>query len=78
MSDQRRARAPHLLRVRPNASALDIDTAAVRGEPRARRIPKYGREAIGLGIAMSLVRIGQAVATRDNRFRLALRTHSAM
>jgi hypothetical protein len=54
----------------PSASALDIGTAAVQGEPRSVAMPLKARAAIGLSIAIELVRRGLASPTRNNRFSL--------
>lgn len=68
--DTREANALKFLRLRRYASALELGHAAIRGEPRAFHIPRRGREAIGLSIALELVRRGLARATKDNNFTL--------
>jgi hypothetical protein len=69
--DQREAKALQLLRRWPDASALDIGIAAVNGEPRAFAIPRKAKTAIGLSIAVELVRRKLAKPTKDNRFAVA-------
>ena len=68
---QREAKALQLLRQQQEATALELGSAAVRGENRARHITMDGRIAIGLAIAADLVRRGLAVETGDNCFALA-------
>jgi hypothetical protein len=51
-------------------SPLEIGTAAVEGEPRASAMPRSARAAIGLSIAIALVRRSLAKPTRDNRFSI--------
>lgn len=68
--DQRRARALAFLRRCRTATALEIGTAAITGEPRSGRIPPEARESIGLKIAVALACRGVVQATRDNNFRL--------
>ena len=53
------------------ASALDIGKAIAAVHPRGRRMSMVGKEALGLAEAARLVRVGLAVATRNNRFMLA-------
>jgi hypothetical protein len=65
--DEREARALRLLRLHP-LTALELGGAAVRGEPRASKITRAGREAIGLSIGTDLVRRGVARASRSNLF----------
>jgi hypothetical protein len=74
--DHREHRVLAMLRRREHASALEIGTAALVGEPRAKRIPRSGKAAIELQIAVGLVRRGLAWPTPDNRFKL-LREHGA-
>jgi hypothetical protein len=57
-----------LRRQRLAASALEIGVAALSGEARASAIPPKGKEAIGLSIAVELVRRKLAKVTRENRF----------
>jgi hypothetical protein len=57
-----------LKRQRFAASALEIGVAAVSGEARASAIPPKAKEAIGLSIAVELVRRKLAKVTRENRF----------
>ena len=67
----REAKALAYLRRNGCASALEIGSAAIFGESRARRIPTRGRESIGLSIAVALSRRGAIQATRGNVFRIA-------
>jgi hypothetical protein len=55
------------------ASALEIGVAAISGEARAPAIPLKAKEAIGLNIAVELVRRKLAKVTRENRFYRATR-----
>jgi hypothetical protein len=71
----REHRALRLLNRLPSASALDLGTAAVHGEPRALAMPRKAKAAIGLSIAVELVRRGLAKPTVQNRFVLAERPH---
>jgi hypothetical protein len=65
----REAKALIFLRKAPFAcSPLEIGTAAVDGERRASAMPPKARAAIGLSIAIALVRRSLAKPTRDNRF----------
>jgi hypothetical protein len=57
-----------LRRQRLAASALEIGVAALSGEARASAIPPKGKEAIGLSIAVELVRRKLVKVTRENRF----------
>jgi hypothetical protein len=66
--EHREAKALQLLRRWPDVSALDIGIAAVSGEPRALAIPRKAKAAIGLSIAVELVRRKLAKPTKDNRF----------
>ena len=68
--DRREARALAYLKRHRFASALDIGSAAVEGEPRSGRIPQHGRESIGLAIAISLVRRHKLQATNRNTFQI--------
>lgn len=68
--DTREQRALAMLRRREHASALEIGTAALDGEPRAKQISRSGRAAIGMELAIALVRRGLAWPTADNRFKL--------
>ncbi len=70
--DTREANALQFLKLRRYASALDLGHAAIRGEPRAFHIPRSGREAIGLSIALEFVRRGVTRATRNNVFTIRL------
>jgi hypothetical protein len=72
--EQREAKALQLLRRWPDASALDIGIAAVQGESRAFAIPRKAKAAIGLSIAVELVRRKLAKPTKDNRFAVAIRS----
>ena len=56
---------------RDSASALDVGIAMVAGTSADWRMGKVAKENMGLAMAMRLVRDGEAVATRDNRFMLA-------
>ena len=67
----REAKALAYIRRNGRASALEIGTAAVAGESRARRIPWRGRASIGLNIAVALSRRGLIQPTRENTFRMA-------
>jgi hypothetical protein len=73
MSHHRDREAKALAYIRRNgcASALEMGSAAVAGESRARRIPMRGRESIGLSIAVALSRRGTIQATKGNMFRIA-------
>ncbi|MFZ0149122.1 MAG: hypothetical protein WBG18_23240 [Xanthobacteraceae bacterium] len=71
--EQREAKALQLLRRWPDASALDIGVAAVHGEARAIAIPRKAKAAIGLSIAVELVRRKLASPTKDNRFAATMR-----
>jgi hypothetical protein len=51
-------------------SALEIGIAALNGEPRACEIPRSAKAAIGLSIAVELVRRRLAKATRENLFKI--------
>lgn len=77
MRQLREAKALTLLRNRKLASALEIGAAAVRGELRAYKMPNRAKEAIGLNIAIELVRRKVATPTIDNRFSIMLPTGSA-
>jgi hypothetical protein len=67
----REAKALIFLRKAPFAcSPLEIGTAAVDGERRAFAMPPKARAAIGLSIAIALVRRSLAKPTRDNRFNV--------
>ena len=66
----RERKALAMMRARETVSALDIGGAAVAGERRAKHIPMSGRQAIGLQIAVALVRRGLARPTAGNNFRL--------
>jgi hypothetical protein len=66
--NRREAKALANMRLRLDASALDIGTAALHGEPRASTVPRKARASMGLSIAVELVRRGVAEPTRDNRF----------
>jgi hypothetical protein len=57
-----------LRRQRFAASALEIGMAALSGEARATAVPLKAKEAIGLNIAVELVRRKLAKVTRENRF----------
>ena len=57
-----------LKRQRFATSAFEIGNAAVSGEARASAIPAKAKEAIGLSIAVELVRRKLAKVTRENRF----------
>ena len=70
---EREARALRLLRQRPKATAIEIGTAALRGDGCVCKIPRDGREAIGLSIAASLVRRGLTRPTRENAFAATVR-----
>lgn len=76
--EQRETKALRLLKQWPDASALDIGIAAVSGEPRAFAIPRRAKAAIGLSIAVELVRCRLAKATKDNRFELSGDAHHWM
>jgi hypothetical protein len=69
---RREARALRLLRQRPQATALELGSAAIKGENRARHITVDGRITIGLTIAVDLVRRGLAVEVGDNCFARVL------
>ena len=69
--DRREAKALAYIRRHGRASAIEIGTAAVAGESRARCIPMRGRESIGLSIAVALSRRGFIQPTRENTFRIA-------
>jgi hypothetical protein len=71
--EQREAKALQLLKRWSDASALDIGTAALLGEPRAFAIPRKAKAAIGLSIAVELVRRKLAKPTKDNRFAASMR-----
>jgi hypothetical protein len=62
------SKALQFLRQRTDASAFEIDAAAIRSEPCAQRVGWRGKEAIGLLLAAELVRRGLASATFRNRF----------
>jgi hypothetical protein len=66
--EQRETKALRLLSRLPSASAFEIGAAAVHGEPRAFAMPRKAKAAIGVSIAVELVRRGLATPTRDNRF----------
>ncbi len=68
--DTREAKALAYLRRHGCASAMDMGSAALQGEPRTENISRHGRESIGLSIAMDLARRGIILATRRNHFRL--------
>jgi len=72
--EQRETKALQLLRRWPDASALDIGIAAVQGEPRALAIPRKAKAAIGLSVAVELVRRKLAKPTKDNRSAAAVRS----
>jgi hypothetical protein len=72
--EQREAKALQLLRRWPDASALDIGTAAVHGEPRTFAIRRKAKAAIGLSIAVELVRRKLAKPNKGNRFAVAVRS----
>jgi hypothetical protein len=65
--NRREAKALANMRLRLDASALDIGTAALHGEPRASTVPRKARASMGLSIAVELVRRGVAEPTRDMR-----------
>ena len=67
----RESNALRFLKARRYASAFDIGCAAIRGEPRAFHVPRRGREAIGMSIALEFARRGVVSATCDNRFTLS-------
>jgi len=69
--DSRQAKAIAFVRRHGCGSAMEIGMAAVEGEPRAQKMRWRAREAIGLNIAVDLVRKGVLKATRGNQFRLA-------
>jgi hypothetical protein len=66
---EREAKALAFLHRHPlGSSALEIGTAAVQGELRAWAMPRGVKAAIGLRIAVELVRRGVAKPTRQNCF----------
>ena len=67
----RENKALRLLHRLPSASALDVGTAAVDGEARAFAMPRKAKAAIGLSIAVELVRRGVAKPSPENRFSIA-------
>jgi hypothetical protein len=72
LRQRREAKALAFLRGRPlPSSALQIGTAALSGEPRACDMPRRAKTAIGLSIAVELVRRRLAKPTPDNRFIIA-------
>ena len=52
------------------ATALEIGTAAVESEQRAKVITRAAKEQIGIAIAVALARRGLLAAMPDNRFLL--------
>lgn len=65
---ERELRVLNLLQRRTRVSALEIGSAAVRGEAAARRMKITDKQAIGLSIAVSLARRGVVAVERDNTF----------
>jgi hypothetical protein len=55
---------------------LEIGTAAVQGELRAYAIPRGAKAAIGMRIAVELVRRGVAKPTLENRFTVSAHPRS--
>ena len=73
----RESKALRLLHRLPSASALQIGMAAVTGEPRAFAMPRKAMAAIGLSIAVELVRRNVVEVTPENRFKIYLQKPSA-
>lgn len=70
LRSQREHQVLAFLHNHPEASALEIGNAAVKGEARARKMTMHAKEAIGLAIACRLVKCGRATVTKGNQFRL--------
>lgn len=69
LKTRREAKALAFMRARRFATAPEIGRAACRGEPWVRERDRWARvEAIGLELAVGLVRAGALRVTRDNQF----------
>jgi hypothetical protein len=68
--DVREAKAFAYLQRHPYASAFELGNAAVAGEKRSSKMSRQGKEAIGISIAVHLMRCKKLGVTRRNDFRL--------
>jgi hypothetical protein len=72
LRSEREAKALAFLRLRRQASAVEIGSAAVKGEKWAGSPNVWrAKQEIGLQLAIELVSNGKATATRSNEFRIA-------
>jgi hypothetical protein len=64
----REARALACIRARGLASALEIGTAAVRGEEQPGPRGWHAKERLGFALGLALVRTGRVRVNRHNQF----------